>query len=167
MITVFIRRVLPIVGLLALMGALVGRMQVPDPTGDLFFHLRFGDEFRHGWSIASPGNLSPFDTADWVPTQWLAQVGLSWLFTQAGLGAVLWLAGTLMLILLVTIHRMCREVAAPLPAALATIATVLSVLPGLSPRPQLISFIFIVIVTDAWLRTSRDGRARWWLLAVA
>jgi len=37
----------------------------------------------------------------------------------------------------------------------------------LTPRPQLVSFILLLMVTSAWLRTTRDLRPRWWLIPVS
>jgi hypothetical protein len=34
---------------------------------------------------------------------------------------------------------------------------------ALSPRPQIVSLVLLPVVVAAWLRTSDDGRARWWL----
>lgn len=167
MITTLIRRVVPVVGIIVLMGAAVRQQRLPVPGGDTYFHLRFGEEFRGGWSVTSPGHLSPFDTADWIPTQWLAQVGMSWLEQAWGLQGILWLTGTLIIALVVVLYRTCRDVSAPLPAALAVALAYIAAAPGLSPRPQLISFVFIAIVTHAWLRTARDGRLRWWLVPIA
>jgi hypothetical protein len=38
---------------------------------------------------------------------------------------------------------------------------------GLSPRPQVLSYLFVVLTVFAWLATARDGKARWWLILVA
>jgi hypothetical protein len=35
---------------------------------------------------------------------------------------------------------------------------------SLTARPQLASFILLAVFVAAWLRTTRDGRARWWLV---
>ena len=35
---------------------------------------------------------------------------------------------------------------------------------GLSARPQVISYVLVVITVDAWLRAADDSRARWWLV---
>ena len=52
----------------------------------------------------------------------------------------------------------CRRHAAPLPAALATFLGVAAAAPGLSARPQVVSYLLIALVTAAWLETARDGR---------
>jgi hypothetical protein len=63
---------------LVLAGILVSPrgQQPPRPltNTDTYFHLRFGHEFLHGWSLRHPGSVSTFATADWVPTQWLSEI---------------------------------------------------------------------------------------------
>lgn len=167
MITVLIRRVLPVVGLCVLLGAAVRQQVVPGPDNDLWFHLRFGRELLGDWSISAPGHLGRFDSADWVATQWLPQMGLARLTDAGGLAAVLWVVGTLIVLLVCVVFLTCRREAAPLPAALATGLTYVAAAAGLGPRPQLLSYVLIAVLCAAWLRTVQDGRPRWWLVPVA
>ncbi len=168
MITTFIRRVLPVAGLGLLLLVVASRMVIAGgPAADTYFHLRFGREFRTGWSIDDPGHLGPFDSADWIPTQWLAQVGMSQVEDAFGLGGILWLAGALTMVLLVVVYLTCRRWADPLPSALATATCYVAAAPGLSARPQLLSYVLIAVVASAWWATARDGRPRYWLLALA
>lgn len=164
MITVFLRRVLPLVGLAAALVVLIGLQDVPEVGSDAWLHLRLGQEFRDGWSLVHPGHLGVFDTATWYPTQWASQVGMSWAWTTFGMGGVIWLAGALVLLLPVTLYLVSRHHAAPLPSVLATCLGVCAAAPGLTARPQLVSYLFIAIVVAAWLRTAEDGRPRWWLV---
>ena len=46
---------------------------LPLSNTDTYFHLRFGSEFLHGWSLCHPGSVSSFATS-WLPTQWLPEV---------------------------------------------------------------------------------------------
>ncbi|QIK76899.1 hypothetical protein [Nocardioides piscis] len=167
MITTLVRRVLPIVSLAVLLGALVRNQSRPPLSGDGYFHLRMGRELLDGWSIADPGNLGPFDTADWVSTQWLAQLAMAGVEDLAGLAGVMWAAGFLVLCLALATFVCCRLVSAPLPAAFATILVCSAASPGLSARPQVFSYLFVLVVTVAWLRTMRDLEPRWWLVLVA
>ena len=57
---------------------------MPHVRNDTWFHLRFGREFLEGWSLRNPGHLGVFDTADWIPTQWLSQMGMAWLEYHGG-----------------------------------------------------------------------------------
>lgn len=167
MITALIRRVLPIAAIAILLGGLVRAQARPPVTADGYFHLRMGHELLNGWSIRDPGHLSPFDTADWLPTQWLAQIAMASVEDRAGLSGVMWVAGVLVLVLALTTFVCCRITTAPLPAALATILACAAASPGFTARPQMFSYLFVLIVTAAWLATARDGKARWWLIALA
>src|SRR5690242_5581095 len=62
---------------------------------DTYFHLRFGQEFLHGWSLRHPGSVSTFATSDWVPTQWLSEVVMARTEDWFGLSGVAWLSGLL------------------------------------------------------------------------
>ena len=165
--TVLVRRVLPLLVLAGLLLYVVVTQQVPRAQSDMWFHLRLGDEFLDGWNLSSPGHLGPFDTADWTPTQWLPQEAMAWLVSHAGLAGVLWAAGALMLLTISLLYASCRELAAPLPSALAVAAGAFAASPGFSPRPQLLSYLFVVITVSAWLATWRDGRPRYWLVPIA
>lgn len=164
MITTFIRRGLPLLGLAAALVVLIGLQDVPEVGSDVWLHLRLGQEFRDGWSLARPGHLGVYDTATWYPTQWASQLAMSWTWTTFGTGGVIWLAGALVLLLPVTLYLVSRRYAAPLPSVLATCLGVCAAAPGLTARPQLVSYLLIAVVVAAWLRTVEDGRPRWWLV---
>src|SRR5262249_19635366 len=63
-----------------------------------------------------------------------------------------------------TVYLVCRLFAAPLPASVATIVTILAASASLTSRPQLVSFVLLPVVLAAWLRTEGDHRVRWWLI---
>jgi len=163
-ITTFVRRVLPVVGLAAALVVLIRLQGVPEVGSDVWLHLRLGQEFRDGWSLSSPGHLGVYDTATWYPTQWASQLAMSWVWTTFGTGGLIWFAGAWILLLPVTLYLVSRGYAAPLPAVLATCLGVCAAAPGLTARPQLVSYVLIAVVVAAWLRTAEDGRARWWLV---
>jgi hypothetical protein len=167
MITSLIRRVLPVAAIALLLGALVRAQSRPPLAADGYFHLRMGHELLGGWSVRDPGHLGPFDSADWLPTQWLAQTGMAAVEDLAGLAGVMWVAGVLVLALALGTYVGCRVAAAPLPAAFATLLACSAASPGFSARPQVFSYLFALIITVAWLATVRDGRARWWLIPLA
>ena len=134
---------------------------------DTYFHLRFGHEFLTGhWSLRHPGSVSSFATADWVPTQWLPQVVMAQLEEWFGLPGVAWLSGFLFLSLALTVYWTCRRQAEPVVAALLVVLTLVACTPGMSMRPQLISYILVLVTTGAWLRARDTGRAPWLLVPV-
>ena len=167
MITTLIRRVLPVAVMAILLGALVRGQAKPSLAADGYFHLRMGHELLGDWSIRHPGHLSPFDTADWLPTQWLSQIAMATVEDHAGLSGVMWVAGFLVLVLALATFVCCRVTTAPLPAAFATVLACSAASPGFSARPQLLSYLFVLVVTTAWLATVRDGKPRWWLIVLA
>ncbi|MDR7253775.1 hypothetical protein J2X46_002765 [Nocardioides sp. BE266] len=168
MITLVVRRVVPLAALALVLGAVVRTQRVPIVISDTWFHLRFGEEFLSGsWSLRHPGHLGVFDTADWIPTQWLPQIGMAWLDDHLGIAGVVFAGGFVQLLIAVALYLSCRRAAAPLPAAMATALAMFGASPGLSARPQLLSYLLIIATTYAWLRTARDGRARWWVVALA
>lgn len=167
MITVFVRRVFPLLAIASALVLLIRMQRMPEVGSDVWLHLRLGDEFRGGWSIGHPGHLGVFDTGEWYPTQWLSQVALSWIQDHLGLTGVIWSAGTLVLALPVLMYVTCRRLVAPLPAAVATVLGTCAAAPGLSARPQLISYLLILLVLSAWLATADDLKPRYWLVLVS
>lgn len=154
----------PLVLLFAILAKLALRAAGPIYDPDTWWHLRLGEEFRGGWSLADPGQLSPFATKPWFATQWTLELVASYLEQAFGLGGVAWLAGVGVVVLGITVYLVCRSEASVLPAVLATGAALLGASSSLGPRPQLASFILAGVVTAAWLRTERDLKPRWWLI---
>lgn len=167
MMTLMVRRVMPLVAMAVVLAACVRRISVDTPSSDMWFHLRLGHEFLQGWSISNPGHLGVYDSADWVPTQWLSQLAMAAMEDRLGLAGVLWMAGAIHVVIVLTIYILCRREAGPLAAALTTGLSFLSLSIGLSPRPQIVSYLFVVVMVFAWIDTERDGRPRWWLVVVA
>ena len=165
--TIVVRRVMPLVALAVVLAACIRRIRVDTASSDMWFHLRMGDEFLGGWSVARPGHLGAFDSADWVPTQWLSQIAMAGMEHHFGVGGVIWLAGAIHVAIILLVYVLCRREAAPLAAALTAGLSFLALSYGLSPRPQVMSYLFVVVIVFAWLATERDGRPRWWLVAVA
>ena len=162
------RYVIPTVIVVGTFALLTKHAAEPLGNTDTYFHLRFGHEFLTGaWSLQDPGSVTTFGTADWVPTQWLPQVVMAQLEEWFGLAGVAWLAGLLYLALALTIWTIARRHSSPLVAAPVTVVAVLAASPGMSMRPQVLSYLFIAVVTAAWLETRRDGKVRWWLVPLA
>lgn len=161
-----IRHVLPSLGLLVVMLGAVRQASLRLSNDDTFFHLRFGDEIRDGWSIWNPDSVTSFGTRDWTPTQWAAQITMSWAEDLGGAAAVAWLAGLMLLTYVLVLYLATRHHGPPLVAAAVTALAFVAGSQGLSARPQVISYVLIVITVSAWLRTREDGRAPWWLVAL-
>ncbi len=167
MISLVVRRIVPLAALGVILAGMIRSQGVPGPTSDTWFHLRFGEEFLTTWSLRDPGHLGAYDSAQWVPTQWLPQMGMAWVDDRVGIGGVVFVTGVLLMLLAVSVYLSCRQLASPLPAAIACVVAMAAASPGLSGRPQLFSYLLVVATTSAWLATARDGRPRYWVIGLA
>ncbi len=160
-------RLLPHLGVLVLVGvaAGVGAGRVSNP--DTYFHLRFGEEFWGHWSPWHPGSVTRYATREWLPTQWLTELVMGRFDAWFGLPGVAWLTGLGIVALVGTLYLTCRSHAGPLVSVGLTGLALVAAQAGLSGRPQLVSYLLITVVVGAWLRTSTDGRPRWWLVPIA
>ncbi|MGD9959702.1 hypothetical protein [Nocardioides sp.] len=157
-------RVFPFILLLGLFAALLRSATVPVDNADTLFHLRFGHEFLTDWSLRHPGSVSSLATSPWVPTQWLSEVVFARFEDWFGLRGVAWLTGLQVLTFGLVLFGACRRWGSPQAAIIPTLLAVIAAGGGLSGRPQVLSYVLVVVVTDAWLRTRRDARVRWWLI---
>jgi hypothetical protein len=146
------------------LAVLVRIAAAPLSNTDTYFHLRFGSEFLHHWSLRHPGSVSTFATAHWLPTQWLSEVVMARTEEWFGLAGVAWLFGVQLIALMTTLYLVARRWVDPLWAVLLTTAALIASSKGLSMRPQTLSFLLVAVTTAAWMRTREDGRLRWWLV---
>ncbi len=153
-----------------LLGALVlvvlRGVSAPVSNADTFFHLRYGREFLDGWSLRSPGHVSDFGQRDWAPTQWASQMLMAMMESGLGLPGVVWLTGAVALVTVVAVFVVARQYADPLAAVVVAILFVLATSNSLTPRPQVVSYLLVLVFTQAWLRSAADLRPRWWLVPV-
>ena len=147
-----------------LLAVLVRIAAAPLSNTDTYFHLRFGSEFLHHWSLRHPGSVSTFATADWLPTQWLSEVVMARTEEWFGLAGVAWLFGAQLVALMTTLYLVARRWVDPLLAILLTTGALVAASKGLSMRPQTLSFLLVAVTAAAWMRTREDGRLRWWLV---
>jgi hypothetical protein len=163
-----LRYVMPTIIVIGVFALLTNHAKDPLSNTDTYFHLRFGHEFLTGaWSLSDPGSVTSFGTNDWVPTQWLPQVVMAQFEEWFGLAGVAWLSGLLYLALAFTLWIIARRHASPLVAAPVLAVAILAASPGMSMRPQVLSYLLIAVTTEAWLATRSDGKARWWLVPLA
>jgi hypothetical protein len=158
---------MPYVLLGGLMLVLVRWASAPVSNADTFFHLRYGHEFLDGWSLGHPGHVSGFGQRDWVPTQWASQVLMALTESAFGLPGVVWLTGVVVLATVLAVFVVARQYADPLAAVVVAILVVLATTGNLTPRPQVISYLLVLVTTHVWLRTAQDLRPRWWLVPVS
>ncbi len=161
------RHLVAYVAMAVVLGALVRRAALPLDNLDTYFHLRFGQEFLSGdWALRDPGSVTTRATADWVPTQWLSEVVMAQVEDWFGLAGVAWLAGLLFVSLALSVYAACRRGAEPVISALLVVLTMIACTSGISMRPQLVSYLLVVVTTAAWLRARDTGRAPWLLVPV-
>lgn len=157
---------LSVVIVVGAMGAILVRFAAPLVNPDTFFHLRLGHEFLGGWSASHPGSVTPYATADWVPTQWLSQLAYAAFEDWFGLAGVAWLTGTVCLLFVLVVALGARQHSSVLPASFITAVVIYSVAPTLSSRPQVISYALTTVVVLGWLRFQDRGRVPWWIVPV-
>lgn len=138
----------------------------PVRNGDTWFHLRLGRELGRPWEWSSVEHWSSFATSPWVPTQPLPQQLMAGVEDLFGLPGIAWLYGLAMIGFLLSVYVVCRRHAEPLVAAVVTGCALVGCAGTMSPRPQVISLVLLVLVVDVWLRTEEDLRPRWWLVPV-
>lgn len=154
-------RTTPILLVLGLVLLLVRLSAGALQNDDTYFHLRFGSEFLDGWSARNPGSVTSAGTADWLPTQWLSQIGMGSVEDALGLPGVAFLSGLLFSTLVLTLYAVARQVANPGPSAVAVfLATVASSL-SLSMRPQVFSFILVALIWWVWHRARTRAQIPW------
>ena len=160
-------RLMPFLLVLGLLGlaARHGFRPIGDP--DTWWHLRLGDDIWRTWSFTDPAPWTRFATEDWVTTQWLPELVASRVEHLFGLPGVVWLYCAGLVLVTAVLYLVCRGEADILAAAIAAAVAFLGMSATLTPRPQLVSFILLLVVTSAWLRTARDLRPRWWLIPVS
>lgn len=162
------RSVAAYAGLLVLVVVLVAKATARLDNTDTYFHLRFGHEFVHGgWSLRDPGSVTTFGTAHWVPTQWLPQVVMARTEDAFGLAGVAWLFGLLFLSLALSLYWCCRRLAEPLVCAVLVALTLVACSPGISMRPQLISYLLVTVTAALWLTARTTGRVPWLLVPLS
>ncbi|WP_185994931.1 hypothetical protein [Nocardioides campestrisoli] len=153
------------VPLLVVAGALVvmvKRLAEPLTNPDTYFHLRLGEEFLGGWSPWAPGSVTVYATADWAPTQWLSQVLYAVAEDWFGLPGVVWLSGTVVIAFIVTAAVVAQRFGGAVAGALVTALAVFGCLSFLSARPQVASYLLVLLFTASWLRSGRGSRLPWW-----
>jgi hypothetical protein len=153
--------------LLALLIVVVRMATTPLSNGDTYFHLRFGAAFLDGWSLRSPGSVSTFATAHWLPTQWLSEIVMAQTESWFGLAGVAWLYAVVLVAVIATLYLCARRWCDPLLASGLTCLALLVTSQQLGMRPQLISFLLVAVTTTAWLRTRDDHVVRWWLIPMS
>jgi hypothetical protein len=156
--------VAPTMVVAALVLATARRAAMPLRDPDTLWHVLAGRDLLAHWTFIGPDPLGTFTTEQWVRQQWLGELLMAIVARQWGLAGVGWLTAALQAALVIATYAACRRLAAPLPAALATVGAALGSSGALAARPQIVGMVLLAIAAGAWYGTTIDLRPRWWLV---
>jgi hypothetical protein len=139
-------------------------LYVPISDPDTFWHLRLGAHLLDTWRFSGPEPWSALASRRLVLHEWAPELVYILSYRLGGLPAVAWVQAVGAVALLLTLYVCCRRFAPALVAAIAAVAGFAGASGSVDARPQVVSFILAAVVTTAWMRTAKDGRARWWLV---
>lgn len=142
----------------------VTRAWGPLKDPDSWWHLRLGEDFLDQRSFSPPDHWSSFATASWVPTEPLPEAVAALVQRGFGLPGVVWMYVATVVVVVLAVYFVCRRYAGPLPAVVATMLFVAAGQGSMTARPQLVSFVLLLVLLDAWRRSEQDLRPRWWLV---
>ncbi len=141
--------------------ALVVARPLADP--DLWWHLRTGELIAErglvgsdSWSFAS--------SRPWVLHEWLSELVMFHVHVAFGNSGVVALQALLVAGLVAVLLWSCRRVASQFTATLVVCLAVVASLPGLGPRPQLVSWILLAACCPYMRRCIEARRLPWGLL---
>ncbi|WP_215512784.1 hypothetical protein [Phycicoccus mangrovi] len=150
-----------------MLAALLLRLRA-GPDVDLWLHLRIGRSLRDGeWFGALPDPLTVLADRPYVPTQWLAQVGMSVVDDVAGVPGIHAVRALLLVALAALLAATARRWAGPLASVVVATAALVATSAAWGERPQLLGLVLAAVSLHLWTGTLVDGRPRWSLLAVA
>ncbi|WP_415839388.1 hypothetical protein [Nocardioides zeicaulis] len=121
---------------------------------DSFWHLRLGDLLLQQGSLSTPD----WDTQDhrhWVLTQWLPELASAKVEAWFGLPGVMWLFGASLVALTLVVHGTARAHAGTLASGFATALGLVAMSGSLSPRPHMLTYVFLAITVGVWLAVER------------
>jgi len=140
----------------------------PVPESDLFWQLRTGRWIIDHHAVPHADAYSWTQTGTrWVVHEWLTFVIFDRLFTAFGFGGLYFYVAALIGSTFALLYRrLLRETGSPLTSfGLGMLAATLTG-PFFQPRPQLFTYLFIVLTVDLLLEARRaGGKSRLWLLA--
>lgn len=137
----------------------VGPLRDPD----IWWHIVMGHRFLDGTSILHPGPVSFLGTEDWRPRDWSTQMLIGLFDDWFGLPGVAWLYTLGLVAFVIVLYVGCRRFAGFAASAFVLPLGFVASQTSLTSRPQLVSFILLVVTLVAMLSAAADGKPRWWL----
>ncbi len=149
--------------LLPLVVAVAAVRPLGDP--DTWWHLRTGALIlaeglvdTDPWSFAS--------TRSWLLHEWLSEVVMYSAYAVGGYAGVVALTAVGVAACAGLVMASCRRMAQPLIACAVFVLAIVAVMPGLSARPQLVSWVLLAAVCPSMRNYVAARRLPWWLLPV-
>ena len=138
------------------------------PDVDLWLHVRIGDLLRSGERFRDASDpLAALADRPYVPTQWLAQVGMSAVYEGTGMTGLQVVRLVLVIALAGAVLVSCRVTTAPAPALFATAITMFGTGAAWGERPQLVGLVLLAVTVGLWWRASDRRRAPWVVVPLA
>jgi hypothetical protein len=109
------------------------------------------------WSHTMPG-------APWIPAEWLGEVALAFSYAGAGWGGIIVLTAACFALAIGLLAAFLLRRLPPLPAAIATLAGAMLVLPHLLARPHILALPALVVWCGALISARDEERDPPWLI---
>src|SRR5450759_4059941 len=120
----------------------LGVRPVSDPSP--WLHLKIGAFLLNGGRFGLPDPWAPFATRTYVPTEWLPAIVGQETYQAFGLPGLAWLRCAGILGLLSALMWSTRRSASTSTSALVCLIALIGAYEGLTERPQLVSFVFLL-----------------------
>jgi hypothetical protein len=137
---------------------------------DAFWHVVIGDEIRATATIRNLGSdWAWFDPqTPWTTSQWLSEVGMSWLVREFGWGTLVVATAVVASIAVALLAYVIFTRATHRVGSILFAGVVLGLASTFQARPALLSLCAVLIVGHVAERLLQSGRTpRWWLAAPA
>lgn len=129
---------------------------------DLWLHLRLGRTIRGGqWFGDLPDPLVELADRGYLPTQWLAEVGMDAVHGVTGVGGIHVVRVLALVALVAFVHLTARVQISKGRAAGVTLAVITGTATGWAERPQLIGLVLFAVTVWLWSRSRVHGGAPW------
>jgi hypothetical protein len=149
---------------LSVIAAAVREAAGPINDPDAWWHLRLGNDLWRQQSLSAPDDWSPRATVEWAPSEPLPEIVAARLEHAGGLPALAWLYGFAAVVVVLCVYGACRRGSGILVASVCTVLATAAMWGSLTPRPQMVSFVLLIVVPIAWERAGSSLRAPWWLV---
>jgi hypothetical protein len=133
---------------------------------DTLWHVASGRDLLAGGSLVGADPFGVPSKAVWVRHQWLADMAFGAADGIGGLRLVAALLPAMTALTLLTLYLCLRTFSGRLVSLLLLVASFVGMSGSLAARPQVLSFLFLALVTWMWLRALELKRAPWLVIPV-